>query len=260
VTAGLEALTALGLSADDARALIQRYGSDPGQLEAVARQRAEGTPLAYLLGTVRFMGLELEAAPGALVPREETELLGRTAVELLSGRGPAPTFVDMCCGSGNLACGIAAALPAARAWATDLTDATVALARRNVERLGLSDRVQVRQGDLFSALGDVSGLDAVVCNPPYISTSRLGKDRAALLEHEPKEAFDGGPYGLSIHQRVIREALPYLKPDGLLLFELGQGQERQLKLLFQRVKDWGEVRQVQDASGAVRVVWSQRRS
>ena len=142
----------------------------------------------------------------------------------------------MCCGAGNLACAIAVPRrPTARVWATDLTDGCVGWTRRNVEHLGLGDRVDGRAGRSVRAVWPVSGSRArstVVCNPPYISTGRLAGDRATLLEHEPREAFDGGPYGLTIHQRVMREAVPFLKPGGWLLFEIGLGQERQVWLLF----------------------------
>ncbi len=200
----------------------------------------------------RFMDLELIAERGVLVPREETELLGATALALL---GEAPRVIDMCCGSGNLACAIAARLPQARVWAADLTAACVALARRNAAHVGVSDRVTVVQGDLFSGLKGIEGtFDAVVCNPPYISQAKLAGERAALLEHEPREAFDGGPYGLSIHGRVIREALPFLKPGGILLFEIGLGQERQVELLFARARAYVEITPVANAAGQVRVI------
>src|SRR5438477_12350312 len=99
------------------------------------------------------MDVEIETGVDVLVPRTETELLGRTA---LSKLGPDATFIDMCCGSGNLVCALATARPGARAWASDLTEATVALARRNVERLGLQGRVTVAQGDLFAGLGAIA--------------------------------------------------------------------------------------------------------
>lgn len=200
-------------------------------------------------GTQTFMGVELFAAPGALVPRAETEILGGEAVKL------APeTFIDLCTGSGNLVCGIASKLPKARGWAADLTEPCATLAKRNVEKLGLSERVKVFQGDLLAPLEGVGPVDVIVCNPPYISTGRLEKDRATLLENEPREAFDGGPYGLSIHQRVIKEALPFLKSGGHLLFEFGLGQERQMKALFDRGKQYRDLRFVNDAAGAPRVV------
>ncbi len=218
---------------------------------------------AYRSGRIEFMGVSLLAAPGALVPRHETEMLGRTALRLLKERGPTPRAIDMCCGSGNLACALAVQLPSLSVIAADLTDGTVELARRNVAQLNLGDRVQVLQGDLFSALAPLSApppvVDVVVCNPPYISTGRLEKDRALLLEHEPREAFDGGPYGLSIHQRVLKEALPFLAPDGWVAFEFGAGQERQLELLFGRAKAYGPVHFEKDLSGAPRVAYAQKR-
>ena len=219
---------------------------------------------AYARGRAVFMGVELLVAPGALVPRAETELLGNTALELLAGMALAqPRIIDMCCGSGNLACALAVRVPAARVWGSDLTDGCVSVARRNVEHLGLGERVRIRQGDLFASLeGD--GLDArcdlVVCNPPYISAKRLEGDRAYLLQHEPREAFDGGPYGLSIHQRVIKLAPAFLRPGGYLLFEIGEGQDRQITLLFERAKAYDDIRLVKDAQGAARVALARKRT
>jgi len=151
--------------------------------------------------------------------------------------GATIVVIDMCCGAGNIACALAARDQRLRVYAADLTAPCVALARRNAAALGLGDRVTVHEGDLFAALSAeplTHRADMIVANPPYISTARLGKDRAALLEREPVEAFDGGPYGLSVHQRLIREAPAFLRPDGLLLFEMGAGQDRQIRALFQR--------------------------
>jgi release factor glutamine methyltransferase len=216
----------------------------------------------YRAGRVPFMGLELGVAPGALIPREETELLGRAALAAIR-QAPAARarVIDMCCGSGNLACAIAHHAPLCEVWASDLTDGCVEVARRNVERLGLSGRVRVLQGDLFQGLAGAAlegAVDVIVCNPPYISGKRLEGDRAALLEHEPREAFDGGPYGLSIHQRVLAEAPAFLRPGGALLFEVGLGQDRQVAALFRRARIYEDIRVVPDASGQGRVVCGRR--
>ena len=198
------------------------------------------------------MDVKLLVERGVLVPREETELLGNTALELVRDGA---RVIDMCCGSGNLACALALRLPQVRVWASDLTDACVALARRNAAHTGVAERVTIVQGDLFSGLQGLEGtIDAVVCNPPYISQAKLAGERASLLENEPREAFDGGPYGLSIHQRVMREALPFLRPGGHLLFEIGLGQERQVRMLFERTRAYDGLRSVANAAGEVRVV------
>ena len=231
-----------------------------------AARQPDGTPTAQLTGHGTFMGLDLLVAPGVLVPRAETELLGRTAVEALDalaaapaagGKAGPPRVVDVCCGAGNLACAIATRVPGARVWAADLTAACVDTTRRNVERLGLDGRVSVQRGDLLGALdglGLEGNVDMVVANPPYISTARLtGGDRRHLLAHEPIEAFDGGPYGLTIHQRLTREAPAFLRTGGLLLFEFGLGQQRQVELLFRRARTFADVRFVSDGAGEPRV-------
>jgi release factor glutamine methyltransferase len=203
------------------------------------------------------MGLEMLVSPGALVPRAETELLGNTALETLRAMRPGELrVIDICCGVGNLACAISHHLPRTRVWACDLTADCIDMARRNVSFLGLEERVSVHQGDLFEALaqfGLEGTVDAVVCNPPYISERRLAGDRAHLLELEPREAFAAGPYGLSVHMRVIKEALPFLRPGGALLFEVGLGQDRQVKLLFERTRAYDDIRIVRDEAGEGRV-------
>jgi len=262
VTAILENKGISGAAAEAARIVEAAQASTTSDLagaaRAMAERRAAGAPLAYVIGREYFMGVELIVDEGALVPREETELLGNEAIGALRSLDSVePKVIDMCCGSGNLACAIAHHLPTVSVWASDLTDGCIAVTRRNVAHVGVSDRVTVAQGDLFSGLagfGLDGSVDVIVCNPPYISQGKLATDRAVLLEHEPREAFDGGPYGLSIQQRVVKDALPFLRPGGILLFEIGLGQERQVKMLFDRAKAYEDVRLVSNAAGEVRVV------
>lgn len=252
----------------EAARMVQVVGEkEPGafeRLDAMVKRRIAGAPLEYAVGRAVFMGIEMLADEGALVPRQETEILARGSDKRLRDLavGGELRIIDMCCGAGNLACFLASAFPRARVWASDLTDGCVGLTRKNVEFLGLSERVSVHQGDLFAGLaglgleGTIHGL---VCNPPYISTGRLDKDRAELLEHEPVEAFDGGPYGLTIHQRVIKEGLPFLRPGGLLAFEFGLGQDRQIELLFRRAKQYDGVVFDSDAEGHPRAAFSRKK-
>ncbi|MER9341508.1 class I SAM-dependent methyltransferase [Mesorhizobium sp. M0601] len=219
---------------------------------------------AYGRGRSTFMGLQLLVSPGALVPRPETELLGKAALDVLSQLNlPVPRVVDMCCGAGNLACAIAHHAPTARVWASDLTDGCVEVARRNVTHLKIEDRVTVLQGDLFSAFSglELDGtIDVIVCNPPYISEKRLEGDRSHLVELEPREAFAAGPYGLSIHMRVLKEAPRYLRRGGILLFEVGLGQDRQVMSLLERSKAYESIRAVTNQAGEVRVVVGRTRA
>ena len=218
-----------------------------------------GEPQASL----KFMDVDIIAAADVLKPRAETEILGRRAVEQLLQIGVVRPIrvVDMCCGSGNLAVAIAIHVPDCRVWAADLTDSAVIAAKRNIERHGLSNRVEIRQGNLFAALegdGLEGTIDLVVCNPPYISAARLDGPSAQLLLEEPREAFDGGPFGLSIHQRLIRDAVAFLKPGGFLMCEFGEGQDRQVASLIGRSKAYHPYENVLDAKGIPRVAVARR--
>ena len=127
----------------------------------------------------------------------------------------------------------------------------------------VSDRVIVVQGDLFAGLAGLGldgSIDVVVCNPPYISQGKLATERAGLLAFEPREAFDGGPYGISIQQRVVKEALPFLRPGGTLLFEIGLGQDRQVTMLLDRAKQYEDVQHLANSAGQVRVVSGRKRA
>lgn len=242
---------------------VRRRAGGSGDIDdavmKAAQARAAGTPLEYITGQTRFMGVDVHIDTGALIPRAETELLGNTALALVS-EASEQRVIDMCCGSGNLACALAVHRPLLRVWASDLTPQAVTIARTNTMRLGVADRVSVRQGDLFEPLADLGlagTIDVIVCNPPYISTGRLERDRAELLNHEPREAFDGGPYGVSIFQRVIRDAVPFLKPSSHLLFEVGVGQERQVLALFARSRAYTPAVIHNDHTGVPRVVGAQ---
>ncbi|MDA8389746.1 MAG: peptide chain release factor N(5)-glutamine methyltransferase [Gammaproteobacteria bacterium] len=230
---------------------------------AMARARAAGTPLGYVVGQQRFMGVDITVMPGVLIPRSETELLGWEAVVRLrashGATGLDARVIDMCCGSGNLACGIAHALPQVRVWASDLMENCATLTRHNACQLGLEERIHVHHGDLFQPLcgGPAGYWDLVVCNPPYISTQRLSR-RHDLLHHEPRAAFDGGPYGLSIYHRLIRDASHYLSSGGWLLLEIGSGQAGHIERLFARSPEYDKIELVADQRGEFRVAAARR--
>lgn len=208
---------------------------------------------------VRFLGLELEVRGSVLRPRKETELLGRAAQGLLDNAA-APVCVDVCCGTGNLALALARHAPDARVMACDLTADAVESARHNVTELGFNAQIEVVQGDLFQPLAGLEGkVDLIVCNPPYISTSRLlSGDRSHLLLTEPREAFDGGPYGITLLTRLIVEGAAYLKSGGWLAFEFGLGQDRQVAALLKRSRAYGEPAWHVDDAGDKRVVCARR--
>jgi release factor glutamine methyltransferase len=240
-------------------------------LDAAARERlhdriarrARGEPLAYIVGRQNFMELELLASERALIPRAETEILGRAALALLrrvaDERGSA-TAIDVCCGSGNLAIAIAWHERRARVWGSDLSDDAVAFARENMlhaaeGRDELRSRVEFRVGDLlspFAAPNAPEMVDVIICNPPYISSGRIDA-LPGEIAHEPRMAFDGGPFGIRILQGLIEDAPRVLRTGGCLAFEVGLGQGRGMR---KRLEHFGyqDIRELLDADGNTRVL------
>lgn len=194
------------------------------ELRAMIVRKRAGVPLAYLTGRQLFMGLELLAGPGALIPRHETEIVGRAALAAIRGKSLA---IDVCTGSGNLALAMAFNEPRARVFGADLSEAAVALARRNAEYTKLAGRVEFLAGDLFAPFETPEFLgrcDVISCNPPYIAASKVPNMPQEISDHEPAMAFDGGVFGVSILLRLVKEAPRFLKPGGALCFEVGRGQ------------------------------------
>ena len=233
--------------------------------ELLAR-RLSGAPLAHITGRQRFMGLELEAAGEALIPRRETEILGRAAVErlhALARETPAPLVVDVCTGSGNLALALAHHEPSARVWGADLSESAVALARRNAASLGLDARVQFRAGDLLAPFDSgefVGRVDLLVCNPPYISTAKVETMAPEIAQHEPRLAFDGGPLGIRILTRLVQEAPRFVRAGGWLAFEVGAGQGRGVRRRLEGHGAWEDVAGFADDAGEVRVLAAKHRA
>jgi release factor glutamine methyltransferase len=234
------------------------------QLRTLLQQRIAGIPLAHLTGRQQFMGLELQVSGDALIPREETELLGHAALTQLRNiirEKNSATVIDVCTGSGNLALALAHHAPLARVWAADLSETAVALAQRNAKNLSLDDRVTFRAGDLLSPFDtpEFHGkVDLLVCNPPYISSGKVDVMAGEIIGHEPRLAFDGGPLGIRILQRLIAEAPRFLKANGVLAFEIGLGQARGIRKRLEQHGDYADIVEITDAEGNVRALTARR--
>lgn len=220
-----------------------------------------GPHLRSLPARVIFAGARLRVDPGVLFPRQETEFLADIAIRILASI-TRPVVIDMCCGVGNLGIAIARAVPHARIWAADIGAVAIRASRYNAMINRVAERFSVHQGDLFmplAGLGLDGGIDLIVCNPPYIPTHRLDRDKAPLLHLEPREAFDGGPYGLRILQRVIKDAFEFLKPKGVLALEVGEGQSKSVMRLLERDGRYDVIAALATPVGAERVVLARRR-
>jgi release factor glutamine methyltransferase len=180
-------------------------------------QRALHVPLPYLTGFAEFYGLEFEVTPEVLIPRPETELL----VDLALARQPA-TVVDVCTGSGCVAIALASRLSQALIYASDISQAALAVARRNAERHGVAERVHLILGDILTPRPPL--VEVIVANPPYVADDEWASLPVSVRDYEPRIALDGGPDGLTIIQRLLNEAPAVLRPGGHLLVEIGARQ------------------------------------
>lgn len=260
-------LTAAGqrVSAQSARSrtLVALTRSQAIELTHLLEQRLQGVPLAHLTQRQQFMGLDFQVSADALIPRHETELLGEAALGLLpapSSLADALRVIDVCTGCGNLACALAMRRPDIQVLASDLSTEAISLAQRNVDAWGLGERVTLHQGDLLQPfdraelLGEV---DLLVCNPPYISSGKLASMPGEIVQHEPHLAFDGGPFGIRLVQRLIQEAPRFLRPGAWLAFEVGLGQAPAMLRRLTPALGYATVRSVSDANGAPRVILAQ---
>jgi release factor glutamine methyltransferase len=233
-------------------------------LQAAVQRRVDGVPLSHIVGRQHFMGLELLAGPAALVPRIETQLLagvGISLAESMRQAGRRLTVVDVCTGSGNVALAIAQRIPESDVFAADLSEDAVALASRNATHTGLSDRVRFRSGDLLKPFEDapwVGDVDLLTCNPPYISSAKVGDMPTEIAAYEPTLAFDGGPFGVSVLFRLLQEAPRYLRKGGWLAFEVGLGQGPSMAKRLAANGAFDQVTPHADAAGNVRVVSARR--
>lgn len=230
------------------------------RLRELLEHRKNGVPLAHLTERQSFLGLEFLAGPDALIPRKETEILGRAALAkigcMAKKRGPL-MVIDVCTGSGNLALAYAYYEPQARVYASDLSPEAVRLAKRNCEFMGLGERAEIRLGDLlepFEGPAFLGKCDFLSCNPPYISAAKVKEMHPEISRHEPEAAFNGGAYGVSILMKLLKNAPRFLRPGGWLGFEVGHGQGPGLARQLGRSPAFAGVETYSDAAGEIRAI------
>lgn len=224
------------------------------RFQAAVVRRAAGEPLQHITGVQEFWSLEFRADGRALVPRPETEHLVEAALARVSAEDPA-RILDLCTGSGIVAAVLARERPRAAVTATDVSSAALSLAEENLQHLGLAERVNLIQGDLFQPLGPPgSCFDLITANPPYISEAELKELDREVRDHEPLAALDGGPDGLDVVRRIIAEAAAWLSPGGWLLVEVGAGQWGTVEKIAFDAGGWGEPSWGRDLAGYRRVL------
>ncbi len=232
--------------------LYTRFEETPGEevraaFRELVRRRAEGTPVAYLVGRREFYSLSFRVTPDVLIPRPETELLVVAVLDLakkLSGISPFPrgegqgvrgiaatgpnvtqvnkitAIADLGTGSGIIAVCLARHLPECRVTAADVSPAALAVAADNAQQHGVADRVELVESDLFAAVPADRRFDVVVSNPPYVAQAEMAGLPAEVKNFEPQGALLAGPRGTEVIEKLIPQAAERLRPGGHLLMEV----------------------------------------
>ncbi|MBK8915752.1 MAG: peptide chain release factor N(5)-glutamine methyltransferase [Phycisphaerales bacterium] len=254
--------------------LYARHDSTPepdalARFREAVRKAGEGAPIAYLTGRKEFFSLAFEVNPDVLIPRPETELLVERVIHRARhGDGPVRDILDVGTGSGCIAIALAKHLPEARLFASDVSGAALAVARRNAERHGVAERVQFREGPLLDPWAARGGstdpdaaspaeFDVIVSNPPYIATTAKALVARNVLDFEPHTALFAGADGLDVIRSLIPAAAKHLRPGGRLLLEIGFDQAPAVRALLDDER-WSNVETIRDSGRHERVMEATR--
>ena len=221
------------------------------------RRRVRREPVAYIVGRKGFWTLDLAVGPEVLIPRPETECLVEAALAALMKvpEGRCARVLDLGTGSGAVVLALAAEAGRHRYFASDLSFAAVATARRNALAAGVGGRVEFFAADWFSALKQGGEpFDVIVSNPPYVTRSALAELQPEIVRHEPHLALDGGPDGLKSYRAIIGAAGCHLAPGGALLLEIGSDQREAVQRIAAQAGGFDDVQCVADYAGRDRVV------
>ncbi|MDZ4783883.1 MAG: peptide chain release factor N(5)-glutamine methyltransferase [Planctomycetia bacterium] len=228
----------------------------------LVKRRADGTPVAYLVGKREFYSLPFEVTPDVLIPRPETEHL---VIEILDrakelGAGTALEIADVGTGSGIIAVCAAKQLPQARLTAIDISPAALEVAKRNAARHKVSERLEFLVSDLFAALPAERKFQIIASNPPYVSESELAALAPDVRDHEPRGALVAGPRGTEVIERLIPQAAARLTPGGWLMMELSPMIESAVRDLIVQQGGFQTPKTIKDLAGLPRIVTARRHS
>jgi release factor glutamine methyltransferase len=240
-------------------------------LRELVRRRAQREPLQHIVGSTSFCGLEIAVNRHVLVPRSETELLAEAGWKFLlestlqraleQPEGWTPTALDFGTGSGCIAIALAMKCPNARIIALDVSTNALELAKQNAARNNAIDRIEFVLSDgfeIFLSAGQVTRVpelgsqreikdsqrsslrvaqfDLIISNPPYIASAEIETLEPEVRDFDPRGALDGGTDGLDFYRRLATEARDFLKPNGKIMVEFGEGQSDSIKNIFENQK------------------------
>ncbi|MDQ3832175.1 MAG: peptide chain release factor N(5)-glutamine methyltransferase [Actinomycetota bacterium] len=217
-------------------------------------RRLQREPVQRILGYAYFRNLRLELDGCTLIPRPDTESVVGAALEAVNRRNNTCRVLDLGTGSGAIAISLACEQPSCDVYATDNSEGSLKVARRNAVRAGA--KVRFYRTDLFSGLDTLfaGGVDVLVSNPPYIRSAQIQTLAPEVRDWDPRTALDGGPDGLVFYRRIFTEAAPLLKNGADVILEVGDGQAEKVLRLGQRA-GYDPAGTHPDLGGTPRAVW-----
>jgi release factor glutamine methyltransferase len=225
-------------------------------LRGLVKRAGEHEPIGYLVGRTEFYSLELNVCRDCLIPRPETELLVERAIEFLRTRTGTQYVLDLCTGCGCIAIAIAKNYPDVKVIATDISDAALSVAAKNIEKHKLADKITLLSGDLFEPIIrqlDAPAFDLIVSNPPYVSEPEFEKLDKNVKDYEPHLALQGGFDGLAVYRRVTDQVNNFLKLDGALMMEIGYAQGSAIRHMLEATALFASITIEKDLSNNDRI-------
>ncbi len=245
--------------------LYTTFDNQPGEAARAAfrelvKRRAEGTPVAYLVGRREFYSLDFRVNADVLIPRPETELLVVTALDLAKQRTNCEPIAvaDVGTGSGIVAVCIAKHLPECRVTAVDISPKALDVARTNAVERGVAERIELIESDLLAAVDPKHRFDFILSNPPYVKSSEWDSLAVDIRDHEPRMALVAGDRGTETIERLIPQAADRLDPGGHLLMEIGPAIHDAVRTLLEADARFELGATVKDLARVPRVVQATR--
>mgnify|MGYP000969597296 FL=1 len=217
--------------------------------------RKLGYPIQYILKEKEFMGLDFYVDEGVLIPRSDTETLVEYVLEYIDKKykDEPINFLDLGIGSGAIVLSVAYYKKNVNAYGVDIHDIPLKIANINKEKFNL-DNVSLHKGDLFQGIEGLEGkIHIIASNPPYIPKREIETLQSEVKDYEPMSALDGGDDGLIFYRKIIPESKRYLKDGGLLIFEIGCDQGKEVENIFIR-EGYKDICILKDLQGLDRVV------
>jgi release factor glutamine methyltransferase len=221
-------------------------------------RRSQWEPVAYITGRKEFWTFVLDVNSSVLIPRPDTEIIVEEALNLCRKMDSSEIkILDIGTGSGAIAIALASEITGAKVVATDISSPALNLAQKNAAALGLKEKIDFRQGDLFEPLDDI--FDIIVCNPPYIAADEYEKLPAGVKDYEPREALLAGKSGLEFYEKLIYQAAGFLKKNGWLLLEIGAKQEAGVRGIMEAAGFYDSIEMRRDYAELPRVMKARRK-